>query len=84
MGNTVTISLKEYDSLKDGFENSQSKKLIQGRIKELEIQNVRLLDVIEKIKDKDFVFLYSSGYCLDRSYYIKKDKTPMWIKRFFN
>jgi hypothetical protein len=84
MENTVTISLKEYDALRDGFDNSKSKKMMQNEITKLEIKTVGLLDTIEKIKDKDFVFLYSNRHWLNKEYYIRKDKTPIWIKRIFN
>ena len=84
MENTVTISLKHYQGLKDGFDNSPLKETMDNQISRLELEKYKLLETIEKMRDENFVFLYSSGHWLNRSYYIKKDNTPMWIKRMFN
>jgi len=78
MENTVTISVKEFDKLRNEFKNSPEKKKFEERIKELENN---LKDII----DNDFVSI-RSYICLfsNRKYYLRKDNTPLWIRKIFN
>ena len=71
MENTVTISVKEYDKLRNEFKNSAEKKRLEEKNKELE-------NNLKEIVDNDFIRIRSSiGLFFNREYYLRKDKTPL-------
>jgi hypothetical protein len=67
--------------LKNGFENSELKINLEKNI-----QNKNL--ALKKILNDDFievVEVYTNNvFSANSSYYFKKDKTPLWIKKIFN
>lgn len=78
MENTVTMSVKEFDKLRNEFKNSHEKKELEKRIKELE-------NNLKDIVDNDFIRIKSSiGFYYNRDYYLRKDETPLWIRKIFN
>jgi len=84
MENTVTISVKEFDELRNAFENSKLKNRLEATIifKEDEISNLK--KEIENIKKSDFFCVEYFGFYLDKKTFFRKDKTPLWIKKIFN
>jgi len=84
MENTVTISVTEFDELRNNFENSKAK---QRLIKDLENRNEEIKELkkeIECIKKSDFFCVEYYRFYLDRKTFFKKDKTPLWIRKIFN
>jgi hypothetical protein len=78
MENTVIIKLSEYEKLKNTFENSELKKEIENKNKALrQILNESFVEFYIPI---DSIRTFNSN----SFYYFKKDKTPLWIKKFFN
>jgi len=84
MENTVTISVKEFDELRNAFENSKLKNKLEATIsfKEDEISNLK--KEIENIKKSDFFYVEYFGFSLHKETFFRKDKTPLWIKKIFN
>jgi hypothetical protein len=87
MNKTVTIPLEEFDKLRNGFEESKLKKQLAKQIDELE-QNLKIKDSeLQSIISSDFIEVklrFSAFGFYNHRYYFRKDKTPLWIKRFFN
>lgn len=84
MENTVTLSLKDYELLKNGFEQSQLRKDLEYKIKQIEHANLNLQKTLHLIKDESFIFLYCEGNFASTRYYLRKNKTPNWINMIFN
>lgn len=84
MENTVTISVTEFDELRNCFENSKLKLRLQRELKAKELEIECLKNDIKSIKDSDFFCVEYYRFYLKRKTFFKKDKTPLWIRKIFN
>jgi len=88
MENTVTISIEEFDELRNTFENSELKQRLENKIKRQQEVISELRKNIQSILQDDFVELktdrFSYHLFYDTKFYFRKDKTPIWIKKIFN
>jgi hypothetical protein len=80
---TVTISIKEYDELKIGFERSKDREKLLNCIVELRKKREELKAEIHEILNNNFIIVHSKWSVLNE-YYSSKDKTPLWIRKIFN
>lgn len=84
MENTVTISITEFDQLRNEFKNSPDRKKLEEDIKYLQGKNENLKEELDNFKKSDFVLVIYYGYLLNKKKYFRKDNTPLWIRKFFN
>lgn len=84
MENTVTISVTEFDQLRNTFENSKLKRRLERELKAKELEIECLKEDILNIKNSDFFTITEYGFYSEVKKCFKKDKTPLWIRKFFN
>lgn len=89
MENTVIIKLSEYEKLKNTFENSELKNILEKENSELKKEIENKNKALRQILNESFVEFYIPidsirTFNSNSFYYFKKDKTPLWIKKFFN
>jgi hypothetical protein len=88
MENTVTISLEEFDKLRKGFNESKTKIKLEKQLIESEKKIKDLEGSLKQIIYENFVKIEigfsTTNWNSVTNYYFLKDKTPNWVKRFFN
>lgn len=79
---TVTISIEDYEQLKDGFEKHEERTiLLEGNDQLTKMLKTKDKEIQEVLKSK-FVKSKQNWLCSD--YYSVEDKTPLWIRKMFN
>ena len=88
MENTVTISVEEFDKLRIGFNESRTKIKLEKQLIESEKKIKELEGSLKQIIYENFVkcevSFYGVEWAVITNYYFLKDKTPNWVKKFFN
>jgi len=84
MENTVTISVTEFDQLRNTFENSKLKLRLERELKAKVLEIECLKEDIQKIKENDFFQITERLFYKQTTKYFRKDKTPLWIRNIFN
>jgi len=87
MKNTVTISIEEFDELRNTFEKSKTKIILERELKAKNNEIEFLNETLNKIIKEDFIEVDYNFYSISRfhnKFYFKKDNTPTWIKKYFN